>query len=311
MPERPLPTEKEVLGWIRERRNWGRWGKDDQKGAMNLITPAKRAAAARLVKSGRSVSLSRPFPKEPGPNNQLPAHHYMKTHPRGKGGFAADYYGIYYHGVASTHIDALCHTWDEEAMWNGRDPKEEITYDGARFGGIEHWADGILTRGVMLDVPRHRGVPCVTKDTPVHGWELDEICAKRGIRLEPGDAVCVYSGREAWQAQDPEQAYSRPFGGKPVLERPGLHVSCLPFIRDHDVSVLVWDMLDHLPIGYNIPWAVHAVLFAYGVALLDKALLEPLARACVEEGRDDFMLVIAPLPVVGGTGSPANPLAVF
>ena len=60
MPERPLPTEQEVLGWIRQRRNWGRWGKDDQMGAINLITPAKRAAAARLVRSGRSVSLSRP-----------------------------------------------------------------------------------------------------------------------------------------------------------------------------------------------------------------------------------------------------------
>ncbi len=103
--------------------------------------------------------------------------------------------------------------------------------------------------------------------------------------------------------------YGRPFG--PALARPGLHVSCLPFLRDHDVSVLVWDMLDHLPIGYDIPWAVHACLFAYGVALLDNALLEPLARACVAEGRDEFMLAIAPLRVVGGTGSPANPLAIF
>jgi len=77
------------------------------------------------------------------------------------------------------------------------------------------------------------------------------------------------------------------------------------------VSLLAWDMLDHLPIGYDIPWAVHAALFAYGMPLLDNALLEPLARACREEGRDEFMLVIAPLPVVGGTGSPANPLAVF
>ena len=311
MPERPLPSSSEVRSWIRERRNWGRWGKDDQVGALNLVTPAKRAAAARLVRSGRSVSLSRPFPKEPGPNNALPAQHYMKTVPRGKGGFAADYYGIFYHGVASTHIDALCHTWDDEAMWNGRDPKQEITFDGARFGSIEHWSAGILTRGVMLDVPRHRGVPCVTQDRPVHGWELEDILAKRGIRLEPGDAVCVYSGREAWQAQDPERPYSRPFTLGQQPHRPGLHVSCLPFIRDHDVSVLVWDMLDHLPIGYDIPWAVHAVLFAYGVALLDNALLEPLARACVEERRDEFMLVIAPLPVLGGTGSPANPLAVF
>jgi hypothetical protein len=88
-------------------------------------------------------------------------------------------------------------------------------------------------------------------------------------------------------------------------------VSCLPFLRDHDVSVLVWDMLDQMPIGYDVAWAVHAALFAYGVALVDNALLEPLARACAEEGRDEFMLVVAPLPVAGGTGSPANPLAVF
>ena len=132
----------------------------------------------------------------------------------------------------------------------------------------------------------------------------------RNITLEPGDAICVYAGREKWQAANATRAYSTPFGPGP-LDRPGLHVSCLPFLRDHDVSLLVWDMLDHLPIGYDIPWAVHAALFAYGVALLDNALLEPLASACIEEGRDDFMLVIAPLRVVGGTGSPANPLAVF
>lgn len=310
MPERPLPTEQEVRSWIRERRNWGRWGKDDQRGALNLITPEKRVAAARLVRSGRSVSLSRPFPKEPAPNNGHPAQHYMRTYGRGRGGFAADYYGISYHGFASTHIDALCHTWDEDGMWNGRDPRREITFDGATFGAIEHWADGVMTRGVMLDVPRHRGVSCVTFETPVHGWELEDILTRRGIRLEPGDAICVYSGREAWQAEHPDKSYGRAVA--PALqERPGLHVSCLPFLRDHDVSVLVWDMIDHSPIGYDVPWAVHSAIFAYGVALVDNALVEPLARACVEEGRDEFMLVVAPLTVVGGTGSPANPIAVF
>ncbi len=310
MPERPLPTADEVRAWIRERRNWGRWGKDDQVGAINLITPDKRVAAARLVRTGKSVSLSRPFPKEPGINNALPAQHYMRVLPRGRGGFAADYYGIFYHGVASTHIDALCHTWDEESMWNGRDPKKEIGFDGATFGSVEHWAEGIVTRCVMLDVPRHRGVPSVTHDRPVHGWELEDILRARQLTLGPGDAVCVYAGREAWQAAHPDTPYGRPFGPGPQ-ERPGLHVSCLPFLRDHDVSVLVWDMLDHLPIGYDVAWAVHAVLFAYGVALVDNALLEPLARACVEEGRDEFMLVVAPLRVVGGTGSPANPIAMF
>jgi kynurenine formamidase len=310
MPERPLPTAADVKSWLRERRNWGRWGKDDQKGAINLITPAKRAAAAGLVKSGRSVSLSRPFPTTPGLNNALPAHHYMKTLPRGVGGYAADYYGIFYHGVASTHLDALCHTWDDDAMWNGRDPKKEITFDGATFGSVDHWAEGIITRGVMLDVPRHRGTSHVTQDAPVHGWELEDILVKRNITLQPGDAICVYAGREKWQAANATRAYSTPFGPGP-LDRPGLHISCLPFLRDHDVSLLVWDMLDHLPIGYDVPWAVHACLFAYGTALLDNALLEPLAEACKEENRDDFMLVIAPLRVIGGTGSPANPLAIF
>jgi kynurenine formamidase len=234
----------------------------------------------------------------------------MRTVPRGRGGFAADYYGIFYHGVASTHLDALCHTWDEHGMWNGRDPAREITFDGATFGSVEHWSQGLVTRGVFLDVPRHRGEPHVTQERPVHGWELEDILTSRGITLEPGDAVCVYSGREAWQAAHPDTPYGRPFGGGPSV-RPGLHVSCLPFLRDHDVAVLVWDMLDHLPIGYDIAWAVHAALYAYGIALLDNAILEPLARACAEEGRDEFMLVIAPLKVPGGTGSPANPLALF
>src|SRR5262249_61730307 len=111
MPERPLPTAEDVRSYIRDRRNWGRWGKDDQVGAINLITPAKRVAATRLVRSGRSVSMSRPFPKEPGPNNALPARHYLKTLAPRKGGFARGYYGIFYHRVASSHIDAICRPW--------------------------------------------------------------------------------------------------------------------------------------------------------------------------------------------------------
>jgi len=304
MGEQPVPERRDVLAYLRERRNWGRWGKDDQIGAVNLITARKRVAAAALVRSGRSVSLSRDFPKTPGPNNPTPGQHFMKVVPREGGAHAADYFGSYYHGWAFTHLDALCHTWDDGGMWNGRDPAREIGFDGARFGGVEHWREGIVTRGVLLDVPRHRREPYVRQDRPVHGWELDAIAKADGITLEPGDAVVVYSGREAWQAAHPEQAYG-------PGARPGLHASCLPFLRDHDVAVLVWDMMDLVPNGYDIPWAVHGAIFAYGVALLDNALLEPLARASAEEGRREFMLVIAPLPVVGGTGSPTNPLAIF
>jgi kynurenine formamidase len=250
------------------------------------------------------VSLSREFPKTPGPGNPNPAQHFMRWFDRGTGGAALDYYGIMYHGYAATHIDALCHVWDEHGTWGGRNPKEVLTTQGTTWGDVDQWRDGIVTRGVLLDVPRYRGEPHITLEKPVHGWELVEVARAEGITLESGDALLVYSGRESWQAANPQwSGYSPP--------SPGLHASCLPFIRDHDVSVLGWDLMDAAPNEYGIPWTVHGALFAYGVALLDNCLLEPAARACVEEGRWEFMLTIAPLRVVGGTGSPVNPIALF
>jgi len=303
VPERPIPTKAEVESYLVDRRNWGRWGPDDQVGAVNLITAQKRIQAASLVRSGRVVSLSREFPKTPAPNNANPAQHFMKMMDRGSGGAAVDYYGISYHGTASTHLDSLCHVWNENGMWNGRKPDEEIDFEGARWGAVTNWSTGIITRGVLLDVPRFRGEPFVTQERPIHGWELEDVAKAQGVTLEPGDALLVYGGREAWNRVNPT------WGAGP--SRPGLATSCLPFIRDNDVSLLVWDMMDHTPNGYDLPWSVHAVIFAYGVGLVDNALLEPLAAACAEEGRYEFMLMVSPLVVVGGTGSPANPLALF
>lgn len=304
MSERALPTQADVDSFIRDRRNWGRWGADDQTGAVNLITAEKRVRAGALIRSGRTVSLSREFPKTPAPNNPTPAQHFMRMFDRpGGGGAAVDFYGISYHGQAATHLDALCHVWDGGGMWNGRKPAEAIGFQGARFGAIQHWSQGIVTRGVLLDIPKHRGEPYVTPEKPVHGWELEEVAKAEGIALEPGDAVIVCSGRDAFNKDH------APWGSEPV--RPGLHASCLPFIRDHDVAILGWDMMDAGPSGYDVPWTVHAALFAYGVGLVDNALLEPLAAACAEEGRYEFMLVLAPLVVIGGTGSPLNPLALF
>jgi hypothetical protein len=111
-------------------------------------------------------------------------------------------------------------------MWNGRDPKQEVTSAGAAFGGIQHWRDGITTRGVLLDVPKFRGEPSVTIERPVHGWELEAVAEAQGVALEPGDAIIVHSGREAWQRAHPEWSGYRP-------PSPGLHSSCLPFLRDH------------------------------------------------------------------------------
>src|SRR5579871_2236971 len=120
MAEHAVPSRADVDSYLRDRRNWGRWGADDQVGAVNLITPEKRVRAAGLVRSGRAVSLSRPFPKEPALNNPTPAQHFMKLLDRGQGGAAIDYYGISYHGQATTHLDSLCHVWNQDGMWNGR-----------------------------------------------------------------------------------------------------------------------------------------------------------------------------------------------
>jgi len=303
LPERPIPTKAEVESYLLDRQNWGRWGADDQVGAVNLITAEKRVRAASLARSGRAVSLSREFPKNPAPNNANPAQHFMGLLERGSGGGAIDYYGISYHGQASTHLDSLCHVWNENGMWNGRRPEAEIAFDGARWGAITNWSTGIITRGVLLDVPRFRGEPFVTQERPIHGWELEDIAKAQGVALEPGDALVVYGGREAWDRVNPIWGSGN--------SRPGLHASCLPLIRDSDVALLVCDMMDLAPNGYDLPWSVHGVIFAYGVGLVDNALLEPLAAACAEEGRYHFMLMVLPLVVVGGTGSPLNPIALF
>ena len=302
--ERRPPTREEVLSYLRDRNNWGRWPENGSAGALNLITDEKRLGAAKLVQKGRTVSLSRPFPVEPSIENPRPALHYLFTVDRDEGwGSAQDFYGITYHGTATTHIDALCHVWTGDGMWDGRNPKEELTFTGAKYGSVDAWSDGILTRGVLLDVPKHRGKPFVTLEEPVHGWELEDILEEEGIELEPGDAVAVYSGRGAYT-----EAYGSWGGGD---SRAGLHASCLPFIRDNDIAILIWDMMDAAPNEYGFSHTVHAVIPAYGVALLDNALLEPLAKICAEEGRYEFMMSINPLVVIGGTGSPVNPIAVF
>ena len=289
-----MPTQAEVESWYTDLRNWGRWGDDDQKGAVNLITPEKSAAAAGLVRTGRKVSMSRVFE---------PEQHFLRKSPRAGGaGAVVDYYGFIYHGQTITHIDALCHMWDSDGMWQGRDADVEVTTQGAAFGSIDAWSEGIITKGVLLDVPRHRGEPHVTLDRPVHGWELEEIASAQGVEVEPGDALLVYSGK------DPYVRAGGDYGGG---DRPGLSVTCAKFIRDHDAALLGWDMMDARPEPYGLAFPVHGVLFNYGVALLDNALLEPLAAACAEEGRYEFMFMGLPLNVARGTGSPANPIAMF
>ena len=119
-------------------------------------------------------------------------------------------------------------------------------------------------------------LPILTMETPVHGWELEDIAASQNITMQPGDALVVYSGREKWNED------GNPLWGGDPNARPGLHSSCLKFIRESDCCLLVWDMMDFTPNGYDPAWSGHGSIFAYVIGLLDNALFPPLAVAMDE-----------------------------
>ena len=235
----PEPSEAEVRSYFETCSNWGRWGPDDSAGTVNLITPEKRREAAALVRSGRSVSCAYPLNTQGAPGNWRPAQHFMTIGP----GVSADYIGLVFHGYATTHVDALCHIFWEGRMWNGKNAAEEVTSAGARTGAVAAWKDGIITRGVLLDIPRLRGTDYVTTDRPTRGWELEAAAEAEGVELRPGDAVLVRGARPAFLAGNPDAV--------PGMEpTPGLHVDCVPVLKQADAAILGWDMLDARPHSY-------------------------------------------------------------
>ena len=296
--------EEHLRSRLREQRNWGRWGLDDQLGTANLVTDTKRREAAATVRLGRTVSLSRPLPQRAPQSTPTMLQHYVHTEP----GVAFDYLGFDYHGMDFTHVDALCHNWGEEGLYNGRDPDVVFGTGSSGTGRPVTWCDvdqlrdGIVTRAVLVDVPRHRGVSFVDLANPVDAAEVARICETDGVQVGPGDAIVLYCGRDAFDAASPKPWQER-------SPRPGVHASMLEFLRERDAAALVWDMMDAGE--YDTDVLVHAAVHALGLVLVDNAHLRPLVELCRAEGRQDFMLVVAPLRVVGGTGSPVNPLAVL
>ena len=308
--ERTPPTAEEYAAYRTRFCNWGRWGPDDELGTLNHITPGVRRAAADLVRDGRALSLSRPLDTRPGPSNPYPTHHFLAM--PGSGGML-DYLGMFIHGFSQTHIDALCHLPTAEGLaWNGK-PMAAGGIPGTHSGTIDFLAAGIVTRGVLYDIPRLRGTAFVEAGRPVHGWELADAAAAQGVEARPGDAVIIRSGFDPyWEAQGTPPAFGT---------AAGVHASAVEFLHRSDAALLVWDQQDAPmadqglpnPMG-DIPVAmhVHAMVLPYlGMPIVDNAQLEPLAAACASLGRWEFQLVVAPLDLPGGTGSPVNPIAVL
>jgi kynurenine formamidase len=219
---------------------------------------------------------------------------------------SADFIGVSFHGMAVSHIDALCHVFVDGRMYNGF-PASDVTSRGARHGSIMAGADGIVGRGVLVDVPRRRGVEWLEPGDAITPDDLDAACAAQSVTPEAGDIVLVTTGRDARRAQhgpwDPSE---------PGLA--GLDPECVAWMHAHDPAVVGSDgVSDVLPANpHRWPMPLHqCLLVGMGVHLLDNLRLDRLAAACADEGRWEFLFVVAPLQVGGGTGSPVNPVAVL
>jgi kynurenine formamidase len=289
--------------------NWGRWGKDDQRGTLNLITPERVSAATALVRRGRSVSLSYLLSKKADIDNPKPMLHYMSRLTLGMPGepkMNEDFIGLDYHGKLVTHVDALCHVAYGGRLYNDVASLDAVTGFGATFGAITSLEDGIVGRGVLLDMPRHLGVEWVEPGTGLVPAQLEAAAASQRVAVGEGDVLLVRTGHAVRRSKlgpwNPDEVSA------------GVDLSCFPWLNDHGVAALGSDAdTDARPSRVaDVHTPAHALaMTAMGMPLLDNMHLDRLATTCAEEGRWEFLFIAAPLRVPGGTGSPINPLAIF
>lgn len=296
-------TRADVERWSKELSNWGRWGNDDELGAVHLITPMKRIEAAALVKSGLSVSLAHNDSTEQSVDNNPPFGHKMLTtgaDPSAE--FAFDQYTVAFHTEFITHLDALSHVFDGDRLYNGF-PRRSVTAAGAQKLDVLQLKDGIFTRGILFDIPRLKGRPYLEPGEAIYPDDLDRWAKIAGIKLEPGDVVLIRTGR--WERRKRLGAF---------IPSAGLYVTCARWLHRHDVAVLGSDAAsDVMPSGVDgVAMPVHLLAVAsMGVPILDNLDLERLAEMAAAQHRWVFLFTVAPEPVPGGTGSPVNPTAIF
>jgi kynurenine formamidase len=291
-------------------KRMSQWGPADRRGALNSISPAQVVAAASSVRRGRNVSLAAPVLSQVAPDNPDPAVHQM-THPRtgevpASGlSFALDRVAMNIHGNADSHIDALCHVIFDGSLYNGISA-DSVTAAGATELSIEVAGGGIVGRGLLLDIPRVRGVPWLEPGDHVTADDLIMAETAQQVRVEQGDLLFVRVGhrnrRSALGAWDSANA------------RAGLHPAAVELLAERRIAVLGSDgnndTAPSLAEGVEFPVHVLAVN-AMGLHLLDWLQFDDLVPVCEELGRWSFLCVIAPLRLDAGTGSPVNPIAIF
>ena len=313
----PAPvTMREFDQIFQSVKNWGRWGEDDQLGTMNYITPETVRAAAGLVRSGRRATMSIPMSTTAGPDNPSPViHHVVQGHDIGAGSsgvtFATDFVGLAFHGDRHTHMDALCHIAYQGRVYNGRPAQEVMTSRGATALDVTTYRDGLVGRGVLLDVPRHRGVKWLEPGEAVTRAELEAVEQAEGVRLGEGDVLVFRTGHHRRRLELGPWSNKYPPAGQ---GKAGLHVDTIGWMHERRIAAFLPDG-DGETVPSNVegvPYPIHPLqITAMGMLAADSLQLEDVARACEEEGQFAFMVVGLPLWLPGGTGSPWNPVAIF
>jgi kynurenine formamidase len=301
----PLVTQAEYDRWQTELSNWGRWGKEDELGTLNLITTSKRRAAATLVRDGATVSLASNAETEKGVDVPCPVEWAMLTASEAGAADRVAYPCI--HGAGTTHLDSFAHRFFGGKMWNGYPVQGLVTSEGgAARNSVLTMKSGIVTRAVLYDIPRLKGVPYLEPGTRIFPADLEAWEQKSGVRVGSGDALLLRWGR--W-------ARRRALGAWPIDEgAAGLDASVIPWLKRRDIALLGWETPGYVPQppGDLPRLAVHDfVLTILGVHLIDRADFEELSEAAFARKRWEFMLTVAPLPIPKGTGSPVNPIAMF
>lgn len=286
--------------------NWGRWGSDDQIGAVNLVTPKTRRVAAKLVREGISVSMARDVEKETAPDNPNPfLHKMLNVGLNNPGQFVSDNFQVSYHGYAHSHMDSLCHMAFEGKMYNGFE-QAEVVGSGAPKLAVTNYKQGIFARAVLMDIPRLKGVAWLEPGTPIYPADLDAWEKQARVKVRSGDVVLIRTGR--WARRDKEGPWDA------SKKAAGLHASCAKWLKDRDASILgsdaASDVAPSLVDGVNQP--IHQlVIIAMGMPIFDNLDLEAVGREAARLKRWEFLVTAAPLAVTGGTGSPFNPIATF
>jgi kynurenine formamidase len=312
-----MTTQDEVLGYFDTLSNWGRWGADDELGTLNHISDDVRLAAARAVRHGRSVSCGGDVvvPEEmerstttcprfadlPGAEN-MPLPGFRNDR---RWGFSNERLGILFHGNTITHVDSPCHIFWDGLMYNGRSHSLVHPATGSAWGAVTAAANGIVTRGVLLDIAKVRDLPWLEPGEAVFPDDLEEAERRQGVRVATGDAVLLRTGYGRVRHEE------GPSGG---VTYAGWHASCLPWLQSREVALIGADTpQDVQPSGYEgMAMPVHTVgLVAMGLWLLDNCDLEECATTAAELGQWDFQLAVAPVRFAGTSGSPVNPIATF